>query len=355
MQLSTEILYEVDVKDWNSVISRNPASTAHQMAGVYKPLELAFNSKQAYIVVKNSTGNIVGQLTVVINFEDLSIESSFLSKLNFGSTLSWNHGPIIHDNSMKDEILLEILNAIEKLSKENNTIMIKGRSCPLSESTSNELFEKFAYVCEPWLAYISNVDKTIDDFFSSLHNKTRYDIRKVEKNRIKFEIVDTINTLDEYNEFKFYKNKNKNKIINRFVNFNDYRFKFLIKNDVEQIFLARLDDEIIGSMGNYSFNRNTVQHTVTNSSNKKLNAGSFLTWNAIKWSVENKFLTYDMGGANPNPLSEKEQGIKHYKSKWNGQEITYTLYTKIVNKTKWNLSRGLKQPNKLSKKLFQSK
>lgn len=352
MQLSTEILYEIDNSEWNSFISKNPASTAHQKAGIYKPLELAFNSKQAYILVKNSKGNVVGQLTVVINFEDMSTESNIFSKLIYGPMLTWNHGPIIHDYSIKDKIVCEILQAIEKLSNENKVAIIKGRSLPLSEPIPNNIFEKFGYSCEPWLAYIANIDKSVDEFFLSLHNKIRYDIRKGEKNDLQFELVNSINSLNEYNNFNFSNDKNKDKIINRFQTFNELRFNFLIKSGDEQIFLARLDNEIVGGMGNYSFNNNVVQHTVTNSSNKKLNAGSFLTWNAIKWSIENKFLTYDMGGANPNPVSEKERGIKHYKSKWNGQEITYTLYTKIVNKTKWKISKGLKQPSKFSKKLF---
>jgi len=357
LPLSTEILYDVDAKDWNKLISRNSASTGHQIANLYKPLEMAFNSKQVYIYVKNSNGDIVGQLTAVIHSEDFSSESNFLSsrmvsKLNLGNMLFWNHGPIIHDNSNKSKILFEILNSLETICKEKKIILIKGRSCPLAESNPNEIFEKFGYTCNPWLAYISNIDSIPDKFFSSLHNKIRYDIRKGEKNQFEFEVITNRKSLDEFAELKLEDQKNKNELIKRNAIFRDYQWETSIKNGLEKFFIARLNGEVVGGIANLLFNNNVVQHTVVNSTNQKINAGSFLTWNTIKWSIENKFLTYDMGGANPSPISKKEKGIKHFKSKWNGKEVQYTLYTKIVNKTRFKISKGLRQPNLVLKKIF---
>ena len=37
---------------------------------------------------------------------------------------------------------------------------------------------------------------------------------------------------------------------------------------------------------------------------------------------------YDLAGANPNPLTEKEKGILRYKKKWGGKKHEYYIVTK---------------------------
>jgi len=68
-----------------------------------------------------------------------------------------------------------------------------------------------------------------------------------------------------------------------------------------------------------------------------------LTWNSIKWAIENKTNLFDLGGANPAPKSEKEKGIDHYKSKWNGIEYNTFNFIKVIDKKRSKISGLLRR------------
>ena len=344
-----ETFFDIDVSEWNKKICEQNFSTAYQMAGFYDPHKLAFDSKQFYIFVKNDLDQIVGQLTGVIHFKDFWSDTDTPDQIS-DSMIVWNYGPIIHDFTESDEILRLILSEIDKIAISNKINIIKGASPPLSKQFSNEIFRNFQYSCTPWITNIIHFSQNSDEFFLQLHNKTRYDIRKGEKNGLTFEIANNRDSLEKYSELKFRDRKNGEDIIKRNKIFRDHRWNSSIKNNYEKVYFARLNGELIAGMGNFVFNKNVTQNTIANSTEKNFYAGSFLTWNAIKWSIENNFLTYDMGGSNPVPISDKERGIKHYKAKWKGKEYEYTIYIKTFNKRKRQLSKVIKQPSQLSKK-----
>lgn len=355
MGLTAETSFNVNEKEWNDNICHQPFSTAYQMAGFYNPHKLAFESKQFYISVKNNSNNLVAQLTGVIHFKDfwsVGSELSNYSSSKSNSMIVWNHGPIIHDYTEIDDILKLILCELDKIAITNKINVIKGTSAPLSKQFSNSQFQKFEYNCTPWITNVTQLSKNSEEFFLELHNKTRYDIRKGEKSGLEFEIVNSSKGLDEYSELKLEDNKNKDKIIKQNESFRNHRWNTSIKNNYEKVYFVRLNGNIVAGMANFVFNNNVVQRTIANSSNRNFYAGSFLTWNAIKWSIDNKLQTYDMGGSNPNPSSEKENGIKHFKAKWCGQKYDYVIFTKVFNKRKRQLSRVIKQPSLLSKKIF---
>ncbi len=357
MILKTEIVTEVDNTDWDNLLMKVPTSTAFQMSKNYEPYEKAFGSKPLYITVEDSKGNILAQLLAVQHFINNKLQDSLFqsitSKINNGSRIYWHYGPIIHNKERSKEIFSNILEVLEKFSKENNVLMITGSSTPISDNVHDEQFKQMDYNDIKWDTWITDLKSDLDSLYKSLHNKTRYDIRKGEKNNLSFEVVNDRTVLDEWMEIKHSDNKQKDKIIKNTEEFNDYSWELLNKPGYEKMYVARLDGELISGIANKLFNNNVVQHSVINSQ-KTFQGGSFLTWNTIKWSKEHNFLTYDVGGANPHPNSEKEKGIRHYKSKWNGKEIQFDLYNKIQNKTKWKISKALKNPNLLFEKFFRT-
>jgi len=355
MSLTVKTLFDVNETKWNKNISIQSFSTAYQMSGFYDPHKLAFGSKQFYIIVENNSNKILAQLTGVIHFKDFwsdgnEISKSLSSKINLNSMIVWNHGPIIHDYTEIDKILELILAELDKIAITNKINLIKGTSAPLSTQFSNSIFQKFEYTCKPWITNVTHFTKKSDEFFLDLHNKTRYDIRMGEKNGLEFEIINDRKALDEYSELKLKDWKNKDEKIKQNELFRNYRWDTSIKKNYEKVYFARLNGEVVAGMANFLFNNNVVQRTIANASQRNFYAGSFLTWNSIKWAIDNNFSTYDMGGSNPNPSSKKEKGIKHFKAKWCGKEYSYIIYTKVFNKRKTQLSKVIKQPSLLSKK-----
>lgn len=356
MNFTTEISYEIENKVWDTALVSNQASTAYQISDFYKPYQLAYGSKPVFITVSNSTGEIVGQLAAVIHLTDYWLEPNIISRLisskvNLGSTLSWIHGPIIHDNKNIDEILLQILTSLDKIAIDNKVNLIKGSSPSQISQIRSHIFQKNGYTINPWITYITDLQRNVDEIYKSLHNKTRYDIRKAEKKGLDFEVVSKKESYELYLDVKYQDKKKIQKIKKLNKKFTDNVWETSYQKGYEKMFLARYEGKPIAAILNVLFNGNVVQVGVGNTSNRNLYGGSFLTWNTIRWSAENNYKTYDVGGANPSPLSKKEEGINLFKSKWASKKIDYFLCTKVFNKTKRNISNIIKQPKSIKYKI----
>ena len=357
MNFKTEISYNVEKKTWNKMLLSNKASTAYQHSDFFYPYQLAYNSKPVFITCSNSSGKIVGQLSGIIHFTDYWSQSNRISKLfnlklALDYKLTWFYGPMIYDFENSDEILTSMLSAVDKVAIDNNVNLISGSSPPQISNLSMKIFKKNNYIIKPWITYITNIDRTTDNIYNSLHNKTRYDIRKGEKSGLEFEVVSTKESLDHYIDIKYYEEKKIKKIKKSNKIFVEHAWDTSYQNNLEKMFLVKLEGKPIAAIDAVFYNGTVVQAGVANLSKNNQYAGSFLIWNTIRWSSEHNYRTFDVGGANPTPISQKEQRINSFKSKWASEKIDYFLCTKVFNKTKLNISNIIKHPQIIKHKIF---
>jgi len=348
--LKFEVSHQIDEIEWNQKLQDNKASTTYQIpnwAKVYR----SFKSKPIFITVRNGSGEIEGQLLALIHNDIIWDESNFFvktigTKLNLRKTLTWFYGPIIHDDENFDQITLLILQALDFVSNKYKITMIKGSFHPFLKQPSTKLLIKNGYDIQPWATFITDLKKSKDEFYESLGKKTRYDIRKSEKNELEFVVSKNRSDFSDLIKLKTLENKVGGKIRNHPLFYDDH-WKYLHKYGYEKLFLAKSKGQTIAAILNIVFNGNVIQHGVAVSSRKELLGGPFLTWNAINWCINMNQSTYDMGGINPNPKNEKEKSMNFYKSKWGGNKVDYLRITKILNPFKQKFSAVLTNPQKL--------
>jgi hypothetical protein len=355
MALEVNISDTVDENYWNENLQRSVSSTIYQVPSYSNVYKQVFDSKPIFITVKKNN-ELAGQLAILIHtkyyWKDSNIFSKTLgSKLNLNSILRWEYGPIIHDSFDRQEILNEMLLSIDRIAEENDVNMIRGTTYPLPNFDYNKTFEKHGYSSTNWATYITELGQNPESLYDKLSKETRYDVRKSEKNDLELEIVNTISSFQEYSDLAFSsrilageKRRNNPLFVEKF-------WANLYDKGLLKVFLARKDGELLGAIENLVFNKNVIQYGIVNSPKTHLLGGTFLTWNAIKWSIENNCNTYDMGGINPEPANEKEKSINFYKSKWGGKQLNYVRYTKIRNPMKSKFSAILNNPKKISKKI----
>ena len=353
LNFTASVSSEVDAKEWDQKLPQSTASTTYQISYWARVYE-SFDSRPIFISVRNSTGEIIGQLLALIHNELLWSDSNLFtrfigSKLNLRQTLTWFYGPIIHDSNHADEIFSKILLAVDEVSIKNKVTIARGSSHPYSRMFSDKVAQKLGYKLQPWSTYITDLHRSSEELHNSLDKKTRYDIRKSEKNQLEFVAVNNRSSLDEFVELKAKEREKVGQRVDKNPDFYDDRWEYLHKNGYEKLFLAKYKGKTLAGILNIIFNGNVVQHGVSISSHRELLGGPFLTWNTIQWCIDNKYSTYDMGGINPNPENEKEKSMNFYKSKWGGKKSDYIRYTKIYDITKWKISSGLKNPKKLKK------
>lgn len=343
----------VDEKEWNQKLLKSIASTTYQITNWATVYEF-FRSKPVFITVRDATGEISGQLLLLIHDEMLWADSNLFvrfvgTKFHLQTALTWFYGPIIHDEHHSDEILLKILQALNDVSIKNKVTIVRGSSHPSSERLSSQIFKKFGYQLQPWATYITDLKQNEDDLYESLDKKTRYDIRKSEQNELDFVVANDRADLDEFIELKTEEKMKVGRKIRNVPGFYDNRWEYLHKNEYEKLFLVRYKGRTIAGILNIIFNGNVVQHGVSTPSKKQLLGGPFLTWNTIKWCMNRKYSTYDMGGINPEPKNDKEKSMNFYKSKWGGKKLDYLRFTKILDNNRWKFSAAIKDPKKIKK------
>ena len=349
MDYKIEISDTIDEKIWNSKLLENKASTTYQTGNWLSAYDRELGFKPIFILIRNSSDQIVGQLAAKI-LNDLRWTNPLIkkigNKLDLGISLTWNFGPIIHDSKNYDKILEQILKGIEKVAKLNHVTMITGSIPPLSTNNSEKSFKSFGYQSRKWGTYITNLNTDVEKLYSLLDKKTRYDIRKTEKLNLDFEVAKERSAVEKYFMLKLKSRDELNSVILEHP-MKDEHWENLYKKGFEKVFLVKNNEEVVGGIFTLVFGGNVIQHGVVNSEMKELQGGSFLIWNMIKWLNKEKFSTFDVGGINPNPTTKKEEQIKFFKSKWNGIQYNYPIYTKFLSKKNHYLLYVLK---KLTKK-----
>ena len=351
MNLQVEISNSVDEIEWNRTLTMSKDSSIYQTtfwAQIYKN---SYDSVPVFVSIRDSKSNLVGQLMSLIHKKMLWAHSHPISRLigqglNLNSILTWQYGPIIHDEENRKNILDKLLVSINHVAKENNIAMIRGSTSPYSERNkeiSNSTFKNQNYSYKPWSTYLVNLKQNEEKFFQQLDKKTRYDIRKSEEKDLTFEETKDIDTIHELLMLKAESNKkarlkglDRNK---RFV----LEHKQLIDLGHEHVFIIKHENQIVGGIITPNFNGNIIQHGVTISSQRKLMVGTFLTWNILKFFLNKEFFYFDMGGFNPNPQTKKEENIDFFKSKWNGIQADFSFHDKILDRKKIKVSSLLRK------------
>ncbi len=351
MNLQVEISNSVDENEWNRTLTMSKDSSIYQTtfwAQIYKN---SYDSVPVFVSIRDSKSNLVGQLTSLIHKKMLWAHSHPISRfigqgLNLNSILTWQYGPIIHDEENKKNILDRILFSLKQVAKENNIAMIRGSTSPYLEGNQkmlNSSFKNQNYSSQPWSTYLVNLKQNEEEFFQQLDKKTRYDIRKSEEKDLVFEETNNVDTIHELLMLKAESNKkarlqglDRNK---RFV----IEHKQLIDLGLEHVFIIKHENEIVGGIIVPHFNGNIIQHGVTISSQRKLMVGTFLTWKVLKFFLNKEFFYFDMGGFNPNPETKKEENIDFFKSKWNGIQTDFVFHDKILDKKKIAISSFLRK------------
>lgn len=354
MKFLTTITNSVNEDEWNSTLLQNNESFSYQTTSRIEEYKDAYDSEPLFISIRNSNSKLVGQLAASIHrkylLSDISgISKSIVSKLKLAS-IKWYYGPVIHDNENREEILSCILDALNKIGKNKKISLINGSSPPSKKPILESICKKYGFSIQKWSTYFIDLNQNMDDLYASLDKKTRYDIRKSEKNELSFEIPDDLASIKEYAKIKIKSKKDSGLPIKDKQLFPEEHFK-QIKNGYERLFLVRYHKEVIAGLIAGTFNKNVVQASIAVQSRRDLLPGIFLTWNAIKWCNKMKFSTFDMGGFNPDAVSEKEKAIDFFKSKWGGEKVDFYNYSKILDNTKVKFSRFIKNPTRFKTKI----
>ena len=270
MSFKVEISTTVDENEWNHSLNKNSSSMIYQTTKWQELYQTVYDSEPIFVTVRDESKTIVGQLACLIHKEVFWQHANTISrilgkKLKLGTVLWWYHGPIIHDDVNKTQILEIILNAIDEIVVKNNVVMIRGISSPLEQQDFDQNFVKFGYKIEPRLTFVIDLTQDINELYNSLKKDTRYYIRKSEKEDFEFSIATEKNVFDKFQELKHHTKKSDNKKIFKISKLFDMHWEILKNSGFENLLVAKKNSKIEGIILTLNFNGNLIQHALANS------------------------------------------------------------------------------------------
>ena len=323
------ISIEVDTKpdsDWNKRLLQSGFGSVYQSQERAALLEME-NVSNYFLKFIDSKGNIIGQLLTSIR-ERFKGESLRTKILNIAPGLEknsceWSYGPVIFHSGFD----LEIYSLLKDFFHSKNFV-VKGWAHPLSPGDP-EILQKYFQI-KKCGTFLINLEKTKDEVFQSLDKHScQKNIERSTKRGVKIEEL-TEETLPEYykliNETRAESGREKGDF--EYLVYRWRKFKPLGYSG----FLARKNGVPIGGLLFSYMNGHIIEIGVARSKEDTRNhlySQDLLKWKIIDWGIENKMKYYDLTGFNPEPISQKEEGITRYKKKWGG---TPYYYYRILSK-----------------------
>jgi len=355
--LDFSIYNSVDSREWNKALKQSVYANFFQTAEYLETHASSEERTPVFITIRDSSNNIKGQLGLVVEEKvhgrSSNLMDSFITKFsNLGKRATWVSGPILHDSNLKNrsEILKLILSALEKVGSNYNLTIIDGYTPPLDsliDKNYKEQFRNFRYKIENFFTFVTDLNKTTESIWDSIHKSTRRDVKRSEKRNIVVKELNQYEQLDEY--FNLSKEWTKTKgIILKDSILSKEKYWECLKAEIEKVFLAYENDELITSHRMGIFNGIAFSHKFTNSYSKSTSLGGpLLAWFSILWAKKMKYRIYDFSGGRFPPSDnnsmkkylEQWDSLLSYKRKWGGVEYPYFHFIKIRNEKSYKLLR----------------
>ena len=358
MKYTFKILKEVDAQKWDHDLSKIDYADTFQTAEYLSYKSFEEKRTPFFIYVYDDTGNVKGQLGLVVQKSVTIYSSLVLSKIinlfaKLGIRALWIHGPILHtqDKKARIEILHTIIKALEALTKKENIVLIGGYTPHggylLDEDYNNE-FKKNGYKIIDQYTFVTDLNENIDKIWNNLAESAKRDVTRAKKRNI---TVKELEHKDLHEYFSLGQKWAKTKGIEKSVPMNQREeYWEYYKSGVEKVFLAHEKGELISSLRVGCFNGVVQTFQVVSSYSKPASLGGpLLTWHAIEWAKNAGMKIYDFSGGLSPPSDEKEKkkyeewwsGLFSYKKKWGGREFPYYNVLKIRRKKTYKLFRTL--------------
>ncbi len=317
----------VDPKDFNKFLEVNDHGNFFQSIKAFQ----FFTSVDNYTPVLISAAEekeIVGSLLAVI-IREKSLIKGYLSRrcIVYG-------GPIVKNNDQ--QITNNILKYFDKII--SNKVIYSEFRALFDMNDYKKLFEKNGYSFDSQLNYIINI-ASFESNRKLLHSSRRRQINLSYKNGA--EIAEP-GSLDEIKSFykillDLYKNKVKKPLPGL-----KFFEEFYLNENLGKFFLIKYDNKIIGGIMCPVFKDKIFEWYVCGLDNqyKNIYPSVLATWAPIEYGIVNGLKYFDfLGAGKPN----EDYGVREFKSKFGGQLVNYGRFTKICNKTLYNIGKtGLK-------------
>ncbi len=329
--MKIKLLTEIDqsLKDkWEMFISNHQNGNFFQSIGYYNFYRALSDYEPMVIIGVNNNDDLIGIMLATIQKEKGIIKEKLSSRcIIYGGPIAKNN-----DEKVTDFLLKELIKICEK-----KAIFIEFRNL-FDLSKSIRIFKDNGFEYKGHYNFKLEI-KSIDYNLKKLNKTRRWEINKSLKEGAKIIEIKSIKELNDF--YLILKNLYKEKVKKPLPSFNFFK-QFFLNPTLGKFFLVEYSGAIIGGTMCPIF-KETIYELYECSIDKKyknIYPGSLATWAPIEFAAKNGLKYFDFLGAGS---SDKEYGVREFKSKFGGKLFNYGRFLRINNKILYNIGKaGLK-------------
>jgi serine/alanine adding enzyme len=270
------------------------------------------------IIIAEEDGKIKGLMLVQIQ----NYFSSLLKSISSRSIISG--GPIFNG----EEYVLEALLAKYNLLFKKRVVYTQFRNMYDLEKYV-QVFAKYGYKKTAHVNYIIDLKDDIEVIWNNVYSKRKNEIRRgIKEGVVVKEILNGVDLETTYDIVSIIYRKAKLPL----PGYDYFKNAIAIQGDnyIFRVLGGYYDSKLIGVMYLLCFEGRVYNwYAASNPVYYKMYPNDVITWEAIKWSVENGYKVFDFGGAG-NPSIE--YGVREFKRKFGGKEVNYGRF-ECIHKT----------------------
>lgn len=286
---------------------------------------------------------------VFVHSEDIRIASlcfynkapnffkGLMSYISPRGSLDIFEGPVIRDHSELESTLSSFLKNIELFAKSKKLKAIRIHNLGIFSQTYTknprlkEMLLKEGYNLQPWQTSLIDLEIKDELLLQSFDYSIRKSINSCKKKGVRILRCITQQDFEElFLRNYFLATKDEKALFET-----KLKLMWLYDKGKHYEFFVAIDDQeqVLATLGTYEFNRcvtEIMSARTTRAKETKSSAQDLLHYEIIKYHQEKGNKYFNLAGFNPSPANPKEEGIKNYKLKWNGEIVNYYSAEKIL-------------------------
>ena len=246
-------------------------------------------------------------------------------------TLECLAGPVLGTTAQRDQ-LDRLLRRVADLAHQLGIRRVRFSGRPPSAEWPDELDEVFAahgYRCEPWLTALVDIARGDDALLASFRQAARKGIRRCQEFGIVVrECTDADEYLRDFSRPLFATRAALNMPVEP--DQPEQSWWALDEGRHYRYFVARnADGAVLGMLGTYRWNGTATEimseRTIL-ARDMHWPVQDLLHWEAFRVHRGLGDSLFDLAGFSPSPRHDKEQGIRHFKEKWQGRVASMSSF-----------------------------
>ncbi len=323
-----------DAESWNQNVARAPDGCLYQTTWAADVAQHVRKQKVTYLIARDHD-TVVGQLLLLHNAkaQEWLASSPFSSALLPLARTVWGrhtfaYGPVILDRGRYYEVMDGFLTFLTENFSRFDGVLPPMHDLSIDQQILRKRFEAHGFTARRHGSFIVNLEKTLPDLWQSLDKSSRYAVRRGQKQDINVTTAATDHQLQQY--FTMLQEtcaRNRVQCPTRPAFMRAYQ----TYGRHTKTYMSCHQGVPVSAISVMDFNGIGIQFNVCHSEygiQNKLYGNDLLEWHIIQELKATGARLYDLAGVTPEPRTDKEKGLYHFKSRWGGTMVQTHFFSK---------------------------